>query len=48
MCLYPIEREFTSRQAVEAIKLWLKEHNLHSSLYTTVVVVVVNKFRTLT
>lgn len=35
MCLYPIEREFTSRQAVEAIKLWLKEHNLHSSLYTT-------------
>ncbi|MGF1719116.1 YcaO-like family protein [Vibrio kyushuensis] len=35
MCTYPIEREFSGQQAVETMKLWLKEHNIHSSLYST-------------
>lgn len=35
MCTCPVEREISSHQAVMNLELWLREHNIHSSLSTT-------------
>ncbi|KJY94332.1 hypothetical protein TW84_01385 [Vibrio neptunius] len=34
MCSCPVKREISSHQAVINLELWLREHNIHSSLST--------------